>query len=81
MLEDTGFSSWLCTGDRILPFRNVEEVIAVLEEVDRRYAHHAAAARKIVMEHFEAKQAFPSLLERAMNPPDSRTKRRESRTT
>jgi hypothetical protein len=50
VVQDTGFSRHLPTGDGLLAFSDLDEAVAAVSEVDRRYAYHCAAARRIVEE-------------------------------
>lgn len=66
VVQDTGFSELLPTGAGLLAFRTPGEALAGVEEVDRRYAFHARAAREVAEECFDARRVLPPLLERAM---------------
>jgi len=65
VVQDTGFSRWLPTGTGVLAFRGVEDALASVAEVRRRYRAHCRAARELVAAHFESGTVLGALLERA----------------
>jgi hypothetical protein len=67
VVQDTGFSEWLPTGDGVLSFRTREEAIAGLSDVKARYDVHCRAARALAEDYFDARQVLSSLIDRAMN--------------
>lgn len=67
IVQDTGFSSVLPVGEGIMPFRTIEQAAAAILEVEAQYERHAAAARDIAHEYFDARAVLEPLLERAMN--------------
>lgn len=52
--QDTGCGDWLPTGEGVLLFSDVDDVLDALECLDKDYERHARAARAIAEEHFEA---------------------------
>jgi hypothetical protein len=65
LVQDTGFTGHVPAGDGLLAFKTLEEAVAGVGEIDRRYAAHCRAAREIAVEHFDAKNVLTHLLERA----------------
>ena len=63
VVQDTGWTDWLPAGDGLLAFTTMEEAVAGLEEAHRDRPRHAAGARRIVEEHFEASRVCAALLE------------------
>ena len=63
VVQDTGWSDWLPSGDGLFAFRTLDEAAAALEEVADDPARHAAAARKVAEEHFDAARVCADLLE------------------
>jgi hypothetical protein len=61
--QDTGMNGALPTGRGLLLFRDLDEAVAAIEEVERDYALHAAAARDLAVEHLEARRVVGRLLE------------------
>lgn len=61
--QETGFSDWLPTGEGVLRFSTADDVVEGLEEIDRDYERHAAAARSIAEQHFEARTVIARMLE------------------
>jgi hypothetical protein len=64
--QDTGWSQWLPSGEGLLAFSTVGEAAAALDAVRADPARHAAAARALVEEHFEAAAVCEELLEAAL---------------
>ena len=52
--QETGFSKYVPVGAGLLAFSTVEEAAAALDEINRDYAHHSHAARRIAEEYFGA---------------------------
>jgi hypothetical protein len=67
VVQDTGFTKVLPTGEGILPFRTKEEAIEAIHEVQRNYATHANAARLIAEEYFDSSRVLTHLIEEIMN--------------
>lgn len=66
VLQDTGFSSVLPTGEGLLAFRSPEEAVQALDEVSRDLSRHAKAARMIAEQHFDSNKVLNELLVKAM---------------
>jgi hypothetical protein len=66
VLQETGFSDWLPTGEGLLAFRTPDEAIHCLESVARDYPLHRRAAREIAAARFSHDVVLPRLLERAI---------------
>lgn len=67
VVQDTGFSQWLEAGSGVIAFRNIEEAVAGVEEINSRYEYHCLAARAIAEDYFKAQKVLPHLLELATN--------------
>jgi hypothetical protein len=65
LAQDTGFSELLPTGRGLLAFGSPDEAVAAIEELQRDYAGHCDAARRIAEEHFDSRVVLTSLLDRA----------------
>jgi hypothetical protein len=63
--QDTGFGDWLPTGEGVLSFSTMVEVLEGLARVDADYERHARAARAIAEEHFEAAKVIGRMLDDA----------------
>jgi|CeladaMinimDraft_18_1061708.scaffolds.fasta_scaffold00025_63 hypothetical protein len=66
IVQDTDFPDDLRRGAGIVPFSTLDEAVEALNEVERDYARHAAAARAIAEECFRADIVLRSLVERAL---------------
>jgi glycosyltransferase involved in cell wall biosynthesis len=62
--QDTGFDRRLPTGAGLIAYSTAEDVIAAIEELDRDYERHRAAARQVAAEHLDSDRVLGSLLER-----------------
>ena len=62
--QDTGFERRLPAGAGLIPYSTAEDVIGALEELDRDYERHSAAAREVATEHLDSDRVLGSLLER-----------------
>jgi hypothetical protein len=71
VVEDTGFSSVLPTGEGIVPFRDPAEAVEGIREVEGNYGRHAAAARDIAREYFAADRVLAALIARALDATSS----------
>ena len=65
VVQDTGFTKVLKTGEGILPFSNLQEAAAAIEDVEVNYERHAAAARGIAEEFFDSRKVLSRLVAEA----------------
>ena len=63
--QDTGFGDWLPTGEGVLPFSDVDDLLDALHRLDADYDRHARAARRVAEEHFEAATVVGRMLDDA----------------
>ena len=63
LVQDTGWSAHLPSGDGLLAFSTAEEAIDGLDCIDRDYARHARRATEIARECFDASRVLPPFLE------------------
>ncbi len=66
--QDTGFGTWLPTGEGLIAFTTPAEAADAIAEVDRNYERHCRAARALAEEHFDSGKVLTRLLELAMQP-------------
>ncbi len=62
VVQDTGWSDHMPTGDGVLSFRTMEEAVAGIEAVAKNYPHHCDAARTYARTYFEAAKVCAELL-------------------
>jgi hypothetical protein len=62
VLQDTGFSEHLPTGEGLFAVRDVDEAVDALARAAREPKRHAAAARAIAREHLDASVVIPRFL-------------------
>ncbi|MCK6690760.1 MAG: hypothetical protein L6Q97_01520 [Thermoanaerobaculia bacterium] len=65
-VQSTGFESVLPAGEGIVPFRNLEEAIRAIKDIEHNYSRHAEAARAIAEDHFDAGKVLKNLIETAL---------------
>ena len=63
LVQDTGFSETLPTGDGLIAFRTLEEAQAGAADIATRYPEHREAARRLAEEHFAAKRVLARFCE------------------
>jgi hypothetical protein len=61
--QDTGWTEWLPAGEGLLAFSSEAGALDAMEEIVADPARHAAAARKVAEEHFDAAVVCEQLLE------------------
>lgn len=64
VVQDTGFTEVIPTGDGVLAFTDIDGAADAIGRVERGYAHHAAAARDVAAQHFDARRVLGDLLRR-----------------
>jgi hypothetical protein len=66
VVQDTGFSDLLPTGDGVLVFDTLAEAADAIHRVEADYAHHARAARRFAQDHFDSARVLDRLLEESL---------------
>ena len=61
--QETGFSSYLPTGEGLFAFTNTEDVVHAVEQLRADYKRHAIRARSLAQEHFDSAKVLPKLLQ------------------
>ena len=61
LVQETGFSGHIPTGEGLLSFRNLDEAVAGAERIVRDYPTHCRAARRIAEEFFDAEKIVRKL--------------------
>lgn len=61
--QDTGFQSWLPTGEGLFAFRTAAEAEAAAAEVEQNPARHRRAARRLAEEAFDHERVLTRLLD------------------
>ena len=69
MTQETGFSDWLATGAGLFSFRNLDEVVSGLEDINGRYEFHCRAARELAVDFFDSRQVLRRLIECSFHSP------------
>lgn len=64
VVQDTGFSDDLPCGEGLFAFSTIDEAASAIEEIQRNYLHHCAAARRIAEEHLDARRLLTRILDR-----------------
>ena len=63
LVQDTGFSSSIPTGEGLIAFTTMDEAVAGADSIMRTYDAHAQAARAIAEEHFDSDKVLGRMLE------------------
>ncbi|MBD2247166.1 hypothetical protein [Nostoc sp. FACHB-888] len=63
ILQDTGFSDWLPTGQGVLAFSCLQSAVSCIERVNTNYQAHCQAAVELAEQFFSYKVVLPKLLE------------------
>ena len=63
LVQDTGWTAHLPSGEGLLAFSTLDDAIAGIDRINADYARHGARAREIAREHFDASRVLPTLLE------------------
>jgi hypothetical protein len=67
LVQDTGWTAHLPSGEGLLSFSTAEEALAGITRINSDYAMHARRASDIARDHFEARVVLPALLDEAMS--------------
>ena len=62
LIEDTGISDHLPTGQGLLVFRDVDEAVAGVAEIDGNYERHSRAARRFAEAFLDSRECLRSML-------------------
>ncbi|MEM7416504.1 MAG: glycosyltransferase family 1 protein [Gemmatimonadota bacterium] len=65
LVQDTGWSDHLPSGEGLIGFASRDEALDGLQRIDDDYSTHARRASEIAREHFDASRILPPLLEAA----------------
>jgi len=68
LAQDTGLRDHYPVGEGLLTFSTLEEAAAGVEEIERDYERHSAAARALAEQHFDARVVLGRLLDRLALP-------------
>ena len=60
--QDTGFSSWLPTGEGLFAFSTADDVAAAVAELHTAYPRHRRGARELAEAVFDSDRVLPELL-------------------
>jgi hypothetical protein len=63
VVQSTGFESSLPVGCGLLTFRNVDEAVSGLQQVDAAYLEHCTGARRIAEEYFDSDRVLGGILD------------------
>jgi hypothetical protein len=65
LVQDTGWTTHLPSGEGLLSFSDPAEALAGIDRINSEYRMHARRAAEIAREHFDARVVLPKLLETA----------------
>lgn len=64
VVQDTGFQDWLHADAGVVPFKDREEAVAAIEDVQAHYGRHCQAARDVAASWFDSRKVLQDLVER-----------------
>lgn len=67
VVQDTGFSQTIPTGEGLLAFTTMEEARRAIREVEGNYERHSRAARGIAEAYFDSDKVLKRLIDDAMS--------------
>lgn len=62
LLEETGFTERLPAGTGLFSFRDLDEALAAVAEIDADWSRHSRAARAIAEEHLDSSRSLEAML-------------------
>ena len=62
VVQDTGFSEFIPTGEGLFSFNNIDQAISAIEEVEKNYKKHQKSAQDIAREYFDADKVIIKIL-------------------
>lgn len=65
VLQDTGFSRYIPTGEGVMAFESEASALAAIQAVETDYPRHAEAARRIALEYFSPQAVLKPMLKDA----------------
>lgn len=68
IVQETGFSEFIPTGDGLLAFTTLAEAAAAIDRVNADYERQCRAARRIAEEHFDSDKVLGALLRQCNLP-------------
>jgi len=69
VVQNTGPSSYLPSGEGLFRFRTPSQAVEALEEINSDYERHCSAARAIAETYFDAQRVLERVLNAALNDP------------
>jgi hypothetical protein len=63
LVQDTGWTTHLPSGDGLLAFTNMDEAVAGIGRINGDYDRHARHAVEVARAHFDARVVLPTFLE------------------
>jgi hypothetical protein len=63
LAEDTAFTDHIPAGAGLVAFNSMDEAVAGVAEIDRRYEYHCRAARELAIEFFNSSRCLPAMID------------------
>ncbi len=63
VVQDTGFSEFIPSGDGLFAFSDLEEAVEGVNAIEADYSRHSRAARELAAEYFDSSHVLGQLLE------------------
>lgn len=64
VVQDTGFSEYIPSGQGLFSFRNLSEAIQAITTIEQDYNHHQQSARELARNHFDSRLVLSEILEK-----------------
>ena len=64
LAQDTGFGAFVPTGEGLVPFATMDDLLDGIQQLNADYTAHAVAARRLAEEHFDSDIVLSRLLSR-----------------
>ena len=67
VVQETGFSKWMETGEGVFSFNDVHDVLKAFDIINTNYPLQCKRAREVAQEYFSASKVLEELIESAMS--------------
>jgi hypothetical protein len=67
VVQDTGFSEHIPTGEGLLAFSTEDEALEAVRRINRDYQRHAVAASRLARECFDSQRVLPAFLQTVLS--------------
>lgn len=72
VVQETGFSKVLPTGEGIISFKTMDEAVEGIRDIEKNYDRHCKAAREIAEKYFDSDQVLSKLIDDITGSPSKK---------